>query len=403
MTVPECAAALDEPGSAGRLLPGVQRILDRVREHLGMDIGWVSAFTGGQQVIRAGSGDLSAMNVEVGEGTDAEGSFCVRVLAGTLPPVIPDARRHPVTRELDVTRALGIGSYVGAPLRSPDGEVLGMLCCLSRSPRPLLGGEAERVMSLAASLVSDHLGTVFDEASRRAEEEAARIRAVVETGAVRMVFQPVVDLVTRQPVAYEALARFDDPHFANPASAFAAATAAGLGVELELLAAERALRAFPSIPEGVGLAVNLSAEALTDPRSLPVLLQHSGRRLAVELTEHTQVHDYAAIVAVGDRLGSAGVRLVVDDAGAGYASFRHILRLRPAVIKLDIDITRDVDSDPVREALTRSMVEFARSIDAELVAEGVETESEHATLQALGVRLGQGYLYGRPGPLPDRR
>jgi EAL domain-containing protein (putative c-di-GMP-specific phosphodiesterase class I) len=86
----------------------------------------------------------------------------------------------------------------------------------------------------------------------------------------------------------------------------------------------------------------------------------------------------------------------VDDAGAGFASFSHILRLRPNVIKLDIDLTRGVDTDPVRQALTRALVDFARDIDAHLIAEGIETRAEHDALLGLGVPLGQGFLIARP-------
>jgi len=108
------------------------------------------------------------------------------------------------------------------------------------------------------------------------------------------------------------------------------------------------------------------------------------------------------LIAATERLRAAGAQIAVDDAGAGYASFRHILKLRPAMIKLDLEIVRDVDSDPVRRALTRSLVSFAAEADAVLVAEGIETEAELTVLRRLGVGFGQGYLLARPGPLPAR-
>ena len=95
-------------------------------------------------------------------------------------------------------------------------------------------------------------------------------------------------------------------------------------------------------------------------------------------------------------LRSAGLRVAVDDAGAGYASFKHILNLAPDIIKLDVSITRDIDTDFSRQALAAALVRFAQSTRGLLVAEGAETEAELATLRALDVRLAQGFALGRP-------
>jgi EAL domain-containing protein (putative c-di-GMP-specific phosphodiesterase class I) len=95
------------------------------------------------------------------------------------------------------------------------------------------------------------------------------------------------------------------------------------------------------------------------------------------------------------------VRLAVDDAGAGFASFRHVLQLNPAFVKLDRSLVAGIDSDPAKQALVAGMRQFARATRCRLIAEGVETEAERAALAGLGVRLAQGYLLGRPGPLPD--
>jgi len=378
----------------------VQGLLQLARTHLGMEIAWISRFSDGEQVIRAVSGDAAAMNMVVGAGTPLEGSFCIRVLAGTLPPVVAEARRHPVTRELTVTRDLGIGSYAGVPLHGPGGEPVGMLCCLSRTPKPDLSADAPRFLALIAELVTDHLHSAAATAAMADRGDAARIRSVLAARSVRMVFQPVVRLEDGQPLAYEALARFDGQPFPTPAHAFAAAAHAGLGTELELLAMQRALEHLDDLPTGSWLGLNLSADALVAPVVEQTLLRYADRRVGVEVTEHAQVADYDRLTATTARLRAAGIQIAVDDAGAGYSSFRHILRLHPDVIKLDLEITRNVDTDPVRQALTRSLVGFAEQVGAWLVAEGIETAGERETLQRLGVPLGQGYLFARPGPLP---
>ncbi|OJF11434.1 EAL domain-containing protein [Couchioplanes caeruleus] len=228
------------------------------------------------------------------------------------------------------------------------------------------------------------------------------LREVIHSQAIQPTFQPVVRLEDGVVKAYEALARFDKAHFPSPADAFAAAMEAGVGVDLELLALERAFTYLDEMPAGAWLSANLSVEALLDPRVSETLMAHAARGIAVELTEHTQVHDYPALVKVTERLRSAGILLAVDDAGAGFASLSHILQLRPDIIKLDITLTRGIDTDPVRMALARSLVGFAEDIGAMLIAEGIETVAEHEKLRALGVKLGQGYFMARPGPLPAR-
>ncbi|MEV6350412.1 EAL domain-containing protein [Actinoplanes sp. NPDC051851] len=379
-------------------LPEVERLLDKVRVHLGVEAAWVSAFGADDLTIWAGTGEIEAIRLPMERELSLLGSFCKRVLAGTLPDVVNDVRRHPVTRDLKAATDLSIGSYAGVPWRSPDGTTAGMLCCASRHPDPTLDQQAVRYMGLIAELISDSMtGPV---AVQRHTVATARrtVESVLEKQAVRMVFQPLVRLADRKTAGYEALARFDD--FAGPDRAFAAASLCGLGTRLELLALRQALARFPELDADMVLAVNLSAEALLDGDVLDTLLAHASPRLAIEITEHAQVGDYGLL---GDALGSlrqAGIRLSVDDAGAGFASLQHILRLRPDVIKLDISLVRDIDTDVVKTALARCLNDFAGQIGASLVAEGIETASELDRLTEVGVMYGQGYHLGRPGELP---
>lgn len=396
------SVAEDQGPSVAGLRPvharDLQRILDRVREHLGMDIAFLSGLTPSAEVVLATSAERGLMDLAVGDERAIDETYCVRVLAGTIPGVLPDARRHPVSRELAVTADLGIGSYAGAPLRGPDGRPVGMLCCLGRGPNPMLDEDAARVMSLAAALVEDRMGSLGLPHRPGVSDRVRCARQALDARQLSTVFQPLVHLESGEVVAVEALSRFDPAVFASPADAFAAATAGGFGVDLEVLALEAALAHLPELPEGVWLSVNLSAEALVDGRALE-RLQDCGGTVGVEVTEHTPVEDYTALVAVTDRLKAAGLQIAVDDAGAGFSSLRHVLRLRPTAIKLDIELVRDIDTDPVRQALARAVADFAAELGALLVAEGVETAEERDMLLLLGVRYGQGYLLGRPGPL----
>jgi EAL domain-containing protein (putative c-di-GMP-specific phosphodiesterase class I) len=232
------------------------------------------------------------------------------------------------------------------------------------------------------------------------DERWARIDRALRPESLTMAFQPVVNLRSGVVTGAEALARFQLEPKRTPDVWFAEAWDVGRGVELELVAVRAALAGLPAMPEGAYLAVNVSPATLMDPSLLALLSSHACDRVIVELTEHARVEDYDDIALAVQRLRAIGVRLAVDDAGAGFSSFQHILQLRPELIKLDRSLTRAVDADPVRYALASALVTFASSLGASVCAEGIETEEELAALQRLGIVYGQGYFLGRPAPLP---
>lgn len=375
--------------------PWVTWVLDAARAKLRADVAWVSEFTGGEQVVRAATGELAAMNVSIGMTAALEGSYCVRVLSGQVPPVVTAAGRDSRTRDLPLTTELGIGCYVGAPLRGADGRPRGMLCCLGRDDGTHLDSESVAFLEFLAELIDNHLAAGAPPAPTAPDARRQRVLDVLRNRRVQAVFQPVINMRTGGVVAYEALARFPET---DTATLFSDAAAAGVGLDLELLAVDAALVAARHRPLDVMVALNLSAEALLRPEFLDLLLAHRHERIAVEITEHTPVADYPALLVVRETLRSAGIMVSVDDAGSGYASLRHVLQLRPDVIKMDAALISGVHLDPAKQALVVAMLSFARSTGATLVAEGVEVAAERDVLVENGVIYGQGWLYGRPAP-----
>lgn len=234
-------------------------------------------------------------------------------------------------------------------------------------------------------------------ADRRQQERRDLILGVLESpSSLAIAHQPFIELASGDVVGWEALARFDGPPHRAPSHWFEDAWDAGLGTELELLAIEQALKTIPSIAPDQFLALNVSPTVAADGRLATVLGEGSLDRLILEVTEHAPVEDYAVLSKALRPLRQRGLRLAVDDAGVGYAGLRHILRLSPRLIKLDAELTRGIEVDRPRIALAAAMIAFASEIDAEIVAEGIETEGELRALQALGVQWGQGYYLGRP-------
>jgi PAS domain S-box-containing protein len=230
-----------------------------------------------------------------------------------------------------------------------------------------------------------------------------RIELVLSDPSVlHMAFQPIVDLGAHRIVGLEALARFTLAPHRPPNEWFDEAWQVGLGPDLELHAVALACRHLPEVPADAYLSVNLSPRTIVDPRLIELVdgLGADAARVVIEVTEHAVVDDYDAVVEVIDRLARRGVRLAVDDAGAGYASMQHILRLQPHIIKLDRSIVANADREPARRALLGAMGTFASSLGIMAVAEGVENAEELATLTDAGITNAQGFYLARPAVTP---
>ncbi|HEV2426800.1 MAG TPA: EAL domain-containing protein, partial [Acidimicrobiales bacterium] len=296
--------------------------------------------------------------------------------------------------------AEGVRAIVLAPLRW-ERRAIGLLAFATRSPTVAEDvGERLAFYEELASYAGTLLGSQAHAFELRAQV-GTRVREVLEHRRFHAVFQPVVDLVTSRVVGYEALTRFDDAR--RPDEVFAEAHTVGLGTRLEAACAASALDAFAAADPELGLSLNFSPAALLDGSAAGVVVG-CGRRVTIEVTEHAPIDDFAAVRRAVAAI--PGASLAVDDAGAGFASLHHILELRPAFVKLDLSIVRDVDTDRVRQAMAAGLCHFARLSDVTIVAEGVETHSEADALRELGVALGpgrllgQGFFFGRAGPAP---
>jgi PAS domain S-box-containing protein len=227
-----------------------------------------------------------------------------------------------------------------------------------------------------------------------------RVQAVLDDELIDPVFQPIFDLETGHAIAFEALSRFPLDPQRGPDRWFAEAWDVGLGIPLELLAVRIAARALPRIPDDVSLSVNASPPTVFSGRFLSCF-GDSAERITVELTEHLNVDDYEGFTSRLRPLRAAGGRVAIDDFGAGYASLRHIIKVRPEWIKLDISLTERVDENPVVHALARALVTFADEVGVRVIAEGIETEEELEVLVDAGFRYGQGFYFGVPAALDE--
>jgi EAL domain-containing protein (putative c-di-GMP-specific phosphodiesterase class I) len=235
---------------------------------------------------------------------------------------------------------------------------------------------------------------------RRRAHVRERISRLIAGDGVEIALQPILDLTTRDVVGAEALARFTDAE-GTPVpteDCFGDAHALDLGVDLELTVLRRALSIQDRLAEGLYLAVNVSPALLGGPDLQGLVARRNGGRpLVLELTEHQPVEDYGQLAEALEKLRAHGIRVAVDDVGSGFASFRHVTRVNPEILKLDRTLVTGIDEDPVRQSLAAAIVSFAQDVGATVVSEGIESEGELACLMDLAVRCGQGFYLARPG------
>ncbi|MFI5910282.1 EAL domain-containing protein [Dactylosporangium sp. NPDC051541] len=322
-------------------------------------------------------------------------SLCKAIADGKLPAVIPDLRKFPEAMRLPAARIPRIRSYISVPVVLSDGTTYGTFCAagfgadkeLSRRDEALM-----RVLSQAAALI------VEPGARQRARhtEIAARIDPVVAAGGPDIVLQPIVDLASGRRIGAEALSRFPRAWASTPDRHFAEAHEIGSGDELEILALRRAAELLEASDDQGYVAMNVSPNTLLTPECLHALARMPLDRIVLELSEHQQVEDYDLLKGALAPLRAGGLRLAVDDVGAGFSSLRHIVLTQPDVLKLDRSIVAGVAADPVLQVLVRALTDLATATGAAVVAEGIETSADATALAGLGVAYGQGFHFGRP-------
>jgi len=376
----------------------IQEALSAIRTHLDMEVAYFSEFVDGRTIFRRVDAPGLEHLIKEGDSQSLDDVYCNHILEGRLPELIPDTSQFPLAVSMPITQAVPIGSHASIPIRRADGTPYGMFCCLSPRPNLSLNTRDLDVLRMFADIAAKQVNTELEQ-NRSKREIYARIASVIDERAFAIAYQPIYDLSTDAVVSYEALSRFSALPYRSPDQWFHDAALVGLGVDLELAAISAALDAFDTLPDGVSLSINASPEAIVSGELSNRIDPRFVHRTIVEVTEHAKVADYDALHNALAPLKAAGLRVAIDDAGAGYSGLQHIIQLAPDIIKLDMSLTRGIDRDPALRALVTAMMYYARETGAIVVAEGIEMASEMQALRRLGVHRGQGYLLGKPGPL----
>jgi len=228
------------------------------------------------------------------------------------------------------------------------------------------------------------------------------LRELIDTCAVEILFQPIVDLPTRAALAYEALARGTHPELStNPAALLALAERCDLVVELSRMFARQAVRSSTRLPAGTKVFVNMHPQELSHPDLLDALTELAGlssreHRVVLEIAE-ASVTDVSAMGRNREVFSSLGLQFAYDDFGAGQARLIELTDIPPDYLKFDKTMVEGIETAAPRREMVGALLRVVRRLGVRVIAEGVETELVASICQKLGCDLGQGYLFGRPG------
>lgn len=376
----------------------VAELLVTAKRSLGLSLTFLSRLDGETQHLEVVESSIPLF--KDGQSQPQPTSFCQAILDGRLPPVIPNVAKLPAAKRLPAARFPRIRSFVSVPVTLSDGTIYGTFCAAGFTADRGLAKRDQALMEVLASAAA----TIIEPGVRlrlRNEEIQARLQPIFDQGGPRVVLQPIVALTDGVRVGAEALSRFPQQWSKPPDVVFEEAALLGRGTDLELLALNGAAAYLDEVSGYV--AMNVSPSTVLDERCVELLASLPGERLLLELSEHDRVEDYDELASVLAPLRAGGMRLAIDDVGAGFSSLRHIVVTSPDVIKLDRTIVAGVATDPILTTLCRSLVEFAHSCNAQVVAEGIETVEDARALNAVGVDYGQGWYFGKPGPAEQMR
>ncbi|MGK5683811.1 sensor domain-containing phosphodiesterase [Actinoplanes sp. URMC 104] len=366
-------------------------LLRSARSSLGLSLAFLSRMDGVTQhleVVEFDGPDL----VSDGFTQRQETSLCQAIMDGELPPVIRNVEDFPGTMTLPAVQVSGIRSFVSVPVTLSDGSVYGSFCAAGFAPDDDLAERDRALMEVLAAAAAMIIEPDVRK-RRRSAGIAERLGPLIDGGGPVVLLQPVVDLTTGERTGAEALSRFPQQWNQPPDLVFADAELIGCRERLEMQALQRAAAHLPYVSGYVAMNVSPATLATTACRELLGAMPLD--RVLLELSEHDPIDDYDALRAMLAPLRARGMRLAIDDVGAGFSSLRHIVVTAPDVIKLDRSLVAGVADDTVLTALTRAMVDLAGAIGAQVVAEGIETAADAAALAGLGVDHGQGWHFDR--------
>ena len=308
--------------------PSIDAALKAAREHLGMEVAYVSEFIENSSIFRNVDAPEKKHLAAVGDQHSLDDVYCKHILEGRLPELIPDTSKEPVAISLPITQAAPIGAHMSVPIRLSSGKIYGMFCCLSSAADPSLTERDLSVMRAFADIAAQQI-----EADREKSDvfgvKQRTIESVIANKAFTPAFQPIWDFSKDRIIGFECLTRFTAEPYQAPNLWFDEAEAVGLGAELEIAAARAGIEAARSLMGSAYITVNFSPSTVRSPLFADLFAYESVENFVLEITEHAPVEDHGALLRELSALRARGMRFAIDDAGQGIRVCSELLSFRP--------------------------------------------------------------------------
>src|SRR6266705_2329456 len=273
------------------------------------------------------------------------------------------------------------GYFIGAAVMKPDAAV--------------------RVERLVYRTIDEALAAAAAAQEKTLRHRARQQKAIIDRKRIATLYQPIFNLTSRTVVGYEAFSRGPKGDLESPETLFQVAYEADLIWRLERVCWERALRRLPRLQRRQLMFINLEPACVFDPKLVgAAFVRRFARRVVFEITERAAITDFPTFRQAVQLLKRSGFKVAVDDVGSAYAGLRVVSEIEPDFIKLDMQLTRGADNDQIKRQLIGAVAKFCADAGVPLIAEGIETQEELQAVQALGIHLAQGFLFGRPVGVP---
>lgn len=375
-------------------------LLALVRKHLDMDVAFISEFINDERVFKVVDNPSENQIVKVGNADPINETYCQKITDDKLSPIITNTNANPITKAMPVTEKLGIGAYIGVPINLSNGKLYGTFCCYKSHHDESLNDRDLSFLNIISEIATGLIEKNLSKSISRNHAKSA-IEQIISDNDISIYFQPIFSLKNNKVAGFESLARFFTTPYKTPDVWFKEAKKVGLNEALEMLAIKNAVTNIAKFNNSTYIAINCSPSHILSGALENTLQNIDCTRLVLEITEHSPISDYEKMRTALTPLRKRGLRLAIDDVGAGFSSFQHILELEADIIKLDISLTQNINTDDRKFLLAKALCGFAKAIDCTIVAEGIETEEELNSLRKLNVDSVQGYFIGRPAAIND--
>ena len=369
-------------------------LLHAARTKLRMEVGFISRFDGDMRTFYLVD-SAPGVNIVQSGGSDYRGeSLCQRVVDGRVSQLIANAQTVAGANDLTAVKLVPVGAHISVPIVFSDGTVFGTFCVFSRYAIPELNHRSLamcRVFADVASALIEEVSALPQYESHYWAKKKIEVTELLTEGRLKYAPAALINLNTGKQLGVELMPTLTQAteNIASPVLLMHEVVRLGLANLIGVNLVERVISTLSATPDEHFVAINITPQLLAEFDFLEWLNQDMCKRVVFEISEHDRVSSYHDLKRILQPIRKSGIRLSIDNAGAGFASMQHILQLQPEFVKLDAGLTCGIASDPAQQAMLQALLLFSRTQGCTLIADGISNKWDEEYLLHSGISVGQ--------------